>query len=183
MRKNFKPTGLLRVLLFVGIVVSVDHLVSCNQNEGPRMAEPPINVDTVKNHLIPIGEAVQLTANFRAAINDLDKKVPHFTDSMDFGHAQSFPADVFRELLKQSDSVSRAYGIRIYYGRDASGKVHQVMVPYDSLGNDIVNHIADIVVQPKPGVHVEALKVSDGQAAENGTRCPTVCGNDSSGLN
>jgi hypothetical protein len=183
MRKIFKPKGLLQAFLFAVIVASVIHLASCNQGEGVRGGEPPINADTVKNHLIPIGEAQQLTANFRAAVADLDKKVPHFTDSMDFGHAESFPADVFRELLKQSDSVSRAYGIRIYYGRDASGKIHQIMVPYDSLGNDIVNHIADIAIQPKPGVRVEALKVSDGQAAENGSRCPTVCGNDSSGLN
>ncbi|HTR29254.1 MAG TPA: hypothetical protein VMH27_08285 [Puia sp.] len=183
MRKIVEPKKLLQAFLFAAIVAAFIHLASCNQGEGVRAGEPPINTDTVKNHLIPIGEAVQLTANFRAAVADLDKKVPHFTDSMDFGHAESFPADVFRELLRQSDSVSRAHGIRIYYGRDASGKIHQIMVPYDSLGNDIVNHIADIIIQPKPGVHVEALKVSAGQAAENGSRCPPACGNDSSGLN
>lgn len=182
MRKIVEPKRLLQAFLFMVIVVSVIHLASCNQGEGAR-GEPPINIDTVKNHLIPIGEAQQLTANFRAAIADLDKKVPHFADSMDFGHAQSFPADVFRELLRQSDSTSRAFGIRIYYGRDASGKIHQIMVPYDSLGNDIINHIADITLQPKPGIHVEALKVSGGQAAENGLRCPPACGSDSGGLN
>jgi hypothetical protein len=183
MSKLFKPARLLKVLLFSLIVVSVCHLVSCNQGEGGREAEPPINADTVKNHLISIGEAVQLTANFRTELDVMNKKVPHFSDSMDFGHAEAFPADVFRELLKQSDSVGRAVGIRIYYGLDAAGKVRQIMVPYDSLGNDIVNHIADINNGPKPGVRTEALKVSDGQAAQNGTRCPTACGNDSSGLN
>ncbi len=183
MRKNINPNSLLRMLLFVVIAVSVAHLASCNQNEGGRVAEEPINIDTVKNHLIPIGEAVQLTANFRAAVAAMDKKVPHFSDSLDFGHAQSFPSDVFRELLKQRDATSRAFGIRIYYGLDAAGQVHQIMVPYDSLGNDIINHIADINVQPKPGIRVEALKASDGQAAENATRCPPACGNDSSGLN
>ncbi|HEV3412349.1 MAG TPA: hypothetical protein VG101_07715 [Puia sp.] len=182
MSKISRPKGPLQVFLLAAIAVSVCYLVSCNQGAGGEQAEPPINADTVKNHLIPIGEAVQLTANFRAATADMDKKVPHFSDSMDFGHAEAFPADVFRELLKQTDSVGRAVGIRIYYGRDASGKIRQIMVPYDSLGNDIVNHIADINIVPKPGVRTEALKVSDGQAAQNGSRCPTVCGNDSSGL-
>lgn len=182
MRKNVKPKRPLRALLLVILVVSVVHLVSCNQGDKDHGTEPPINVDTVKSHLIPIGEAVQLAANFRAAIDTMEKKHPHFKDSLDFGHAEAFPADVFRELLRQSDSTSRAFGIRIYYGRDASGKIHQIMVPYDSLGNDIINHIADIATQPKPGVRVEALKVSNGQAVQNGTRCPPQCGSDSSGL-
>jgi hypothetical protein len=178
-----RPKGLLNVFLLVAIGISVCYLISCNQNAGGEQPEPQINADTVKNHLIPIGEAVQLTANFRAEIAEMDKKVPHFTDSMNFGHAEAFPADVFRELLRQKDSVSRAVGIRVYYGRDASGKIRQILVPYDSLGNDIINHIADINIVPKPGIHTEALKVSDGQAAQNGSRCPPDCGNDSSGLN
>jgi hypothetical protein len=182
MSKLFKPARLLKVFLFVLIVVTVCHLVSCNPGEGGHEGEPPINADTVKNHLIPIGEAVQLAADFRAAIDTLDRKIPHFKDSMDFGHAEAFPADLLRELLKQTDSVGRAVGIRIYYGRDKAGKIRQILVPYDSLGNDIVNHIADLNNQPKQGVRTEALKVSDGQAGENGARCPTLCGNDSSGL-
>jgi hypothetical protein len=183
MSKISRPNGLLQVFLLAAIAVSVCYLVSCNQGADGGQPEPQINADTVKNHLIPIGEAVQLTANFRAELDTMNRKVPHFSDSMEFGHAEAFPADVFRELLKQTDSVGRAVGIRIYYGRDASGKIRQIMVPYDSLGNDIVNHIADINNVPKPGVRTEALKVSDGQAAQNGVRCPTVCGNDSSGLN
>ena len=183
MTKSIKPKSLLRVFLFVVFVVSVAHLVSCNQNEGRRVGEEPINIDTVKNHLIPIGEAVQLASNFRATVDTFEKKHPHFKDSLDFGHAESFPADVFRALLDQHDSTSRAFGIRIYYGRDASGRIRQILVPYDSLGNNIINHIADIPNQPKAGAHVESLQVNSGQAAENGLRCPPACGNDSSGLN
>jgi hypothetical protein len=184
MSKIFKPNGLFKAFLLVACAITVCYLGSCNQHEGGGgQAEPPINADTVKNHLIPIGEAVKLTANFRAEVEVMNKNVPHFSDSMDFGHAEAFPADVFRELLRQTDSVGRAVGIRIYYGRDASGKIRQIMVPYDSLGNDIVNHIADINNVPKSGVRTEALKVTDGQAFQNGTRCPPACGNDSSGLN
>jgi hypothetical protein len=178
-----RPKGPSQLFLLVAIGISVCYLISCNPNAGGGQPEPPINADTVKNHLIPIGEAVQLTANFRATIADMEKKDPHFSDSLNFGHAESFPADLFRELLRQKDSVGRAFGIRIYYGRDASGKIHQILVPYDSLGNDIINHIADINIVPKPGIRTEALKVSDGQAGQNGSRCPPDCGNDSSGLN
>jgi hypothetical protein len=184
MSKILKPTRLSRVFLFLLIAVSAGYFVSCNQGGGGREGEASINPDTVRNHVISIGEADQLTANFRAAIDTLDKKIPHFRDSVDFGHAESFPADVFRELLRQkSDSQGPAYGIRIYYGRDVNGKIHQILVPYDSLGNDIVNHMVDVNNQPKQGAHVEALQVSDGQAFQNGIRCPPVCGNDKSGLN
>jgi hypothetical protein len=184
MSKILKPTRLVQVSLFLLIVIPVGFLVSCNQGEGGRDGGTPVNPDTVKNHVISIGVADQMTANFRAALDTLDKKIPHFHDSMDFGHAEAFPADVFRALLGQrGDSGAVAVGIRIYYGRDASGKIRQILVPYDANGNDIVGHYVDLSNQPKQGAHVEALQVSDGQALQNGARCPTQCGNDSSGLN
>jgi hypothetical protein len=184
MSKILKPTRLVRVFLFILIVFSAGHLVSCNQGGGGREGGTPVNPDTVRNHVISIGEADQLTTNFRAALDTLDRKMPHFRDSMDFGHAESFPADVFRALLGQrGDSGAVAVGIRIYYGRDANGKIRQILVPYDSLGNDIVGHYVDVNNQSKQGAHVEALKVSDGQAFQNGIRCPPLCGNDNSGLN
>lgn len=184
MSKILKPTRLFQAFLFFLIAVSAGLLASCNQGGGGREGETPINVDTVRNHVISIAEADQMTANFRAALDTLDKKIPHFKDSMDFGHAEAFPADVFRELLRQkTDSGAVAVGIRVYYGRDVNGKIRQILVPYDSLGNDIVGHYVDLNNQPKQGAHVEALKVSDGQALQNGSRCPTACGNDSSGLN
>ncbi|HET6253485.1 MAG TPA: hypothetical protein VFE32_05405 [Puia sp.] len=184
MSKILKPTRHLPVVLLLATIASAGYLVACNQGGGGPRVEPDISADTVKNHVIPIEEADAMTANFRAALDTLDKKVPNFHDSMDFGHAEAFPADIFRELLRQkSDSGSPAVGIRIYYGRDPNGKIRQILVPYDSNGNDIVTHYADVSNPPKQGAHVEALKVSNGQALENGARCPTVCGNDSSGLN
>ena len=99
MSKILKPTRLVQVFLFLLIVTPVGYLVSCNQGGGGREGGTPVNPDTVKNHVISIGAADQMTANFRAALDTLDKKVPHFHDSMDFGHAEAFPADVFRALL------------------------------------------------------------------------------------
>jgi hypothetical protein len=183
MSKILKPARLFQAFLFLLIVASACFLTSCNPG-GKSGDEPPINTDTLKQHVIPIGEAIKLTANFRAALDMIALKYPQFKDSMDFGHAEAFPADVFRELLRQrNDSQGPAFGIRIYYGRDAAGKIRQILVPYDSNGNNIINHLVDINNQPTKGAHVEALKVSDGQAIQNGARCPTACGDDSSGLN
>jgi hypothetical protein len=181
MSKIFKPGRLVKTLLFLLIMVSVCHLPACHPAGG---GEETINSDTVKNHVIPIVLADEMTANFRAAIDSLDKNVPHFKDSMQFGHAEAFPKDVFLELLRQkSDSGGPAVGIRIYYGRDVEGKIRQILVPYDSNGNDIINHIVDANNKPVSGARVEALKVSDGQVMQNGVRCPTACGDSSSGLN
>jgi hypothetical protein len=175
MSQLLKPTRFVRIFLFLLISASILYLVSCNQNAGGAGAEPPINPDTVKNHVISISEARQLTASFRAMTDTLNRTVPHFKDSMDFGHAESFPTDVFRELLQKTDSSATVYGIRIYYGRDPNGKIRQILVPYDSLGKDIIRHYADFN-QPGPGAHVEALSTGDGQALQNGARCPPACG-------
>jgi hypothetical protein len=177
MSNILKPLWLAPAILLAGISVS---LSSCN-NGGEQTVGSSINNDTIKHHVISIGEAVELTTSFRAAIEDMDKKVPHFKDSMDFGHAEMFPTDVFRELIKQRDSLGTAVGIRIYYGRDANGKIRQILVPVDSAGNDIINHMVDFDDKQRQE-HVEALKVSNGQALQNGQRCPTACGDSLSGL-
>jgi hypothetical protein len=182
MSKILKPTRRFQTFFLLLITGSILYLVSCNQAGGGREGGGAINADTVRNHVITIGQADQMTASFRAALDSM-QKVPFFKDSMDFGHAEAFPTDVFREMLRQTDSSGPVYGIRIYYGRDPNGKIRQILVPYDSNGNDIVRHYVDFNNKPQQGVHVEALTVGDGQALQNGTRCPTVCGNDSSGLN
>jgi hypothetical protein len=179
MSELLKPPRLVRTFLLLLIVGSIFYLVSCNQNAGRTGAEPPINPDTVKNHVISIAEAEQMTANFRTIIDTLNRTVPHFKDSMDFGRAEAFPTDVFRELLRKTDSSGPVYGIRIYYGRDANGKIRQILVPYDSSGNDIIRHYADFTDKPRQGAHVEALITDGGQALQNGTRCPPACSQDS----
>jgi hypothetical protein len=183
MSKLIKPLRLVQLFLLLSVMTAVTCLFSCNQGGGEREGGQAINSDTVKNHVISIAQADEMTANFRAALDMMNKKDPQFKDSMDFGHAEKFPADVFRELLRQTDSTGPVAGIRIYYGRDPNGKIRQILVPYDSNGNDIVRHYVDLNGNTQPGAHVEALKVSSGQALQNGTRCPTDCGNDSSGLN
>lgn len=182
MSEILKPKRLLQTLLIMLVVVSVCHLSACN-NGGGGGDESRINPDTIKNHILPIAQAIAYTASFRAGIDSLDKKCPNFKDSMQFGHAESFPKDVFLELLRQkSDSGAIAAGIRIYYGRDPNGKIRQILVPIDSNGNDIINHYADVSNKPVSGAKVEALTVGGGQTLQDGTRCPTACGNGLGGL-
>jgi hypothetical protein len=180
-----KPGRLIKTLLLLFVIVSVSHLFACRPGGGGALGDgDSINPDTIKRHILPIAIADQYTASFRASIDSFNRSCPHFKDSMQFGHAESFPKDVFLELLRQkSDSGAPAVGIRIYYGRDAEGKIRQILVPYDSNGNDIVNHIMDVANKPESGVRIEALKVNDGQVLENGVRCPTACGDSLSGLN
>jgi hypothetical protein len=179
-----KPARLTSTLLILIVIVSVCHLFACRPaGEGGGLGDS-INPDTIKRHILPIGIADQYTASFRAGIDSFNKSCPHFKDSMQFGHAESFPKDVFLELLRQkSDSGAPAAGIRIYYGRDAEGKIRQILVPIDSYGNDIINHIIDANGKPSSGVHAETLTVTGGQTLENGVRCPTACGDSLSGLN
>ena len=184
MSEILKPGRLTSTLLILFVIVSACHLFACRPaGEGGGLGDSFIP-DTIKRHILPIAIADQYTASFRAGIDSFNKSCPHFKDSMQFGHAESFPKDVFLELLRQkSDSGVTAMGIRIYYGRDAEGKIRQILVPYDSNGNDIINHIMDVAGKPASGVRVEALKVNDGQVLENGVRCPTACGDSLSGLN
>jgi hypothetical protein len=180
MNEILKPTRLAQLLLVLLLTASVCHFSACRP---PAPDGEEINADSVKNHILPIEKAIQYTASFRASIDTFNKTAPHFADSMHFGHAEAFNKDVIRELLRQSDSLGKAAGIRIYYGRDNAGSIRMILVPYDSAGNDIITHIINVSGKPANGAHVEALTVSGGQTLEDGIRCPTACDDGASGLN
>lgn len=174
------------MLIFaITIIVLICGLAGCGPNEHGEGGKIPFNEDSVQNHVISIGLARQYTRDFRTAIDSFNRICGNFKDSMKFGHAESFPADVFAALLDESNpKQGRAKGIRIYFGRGSDGEIRLVMVPYDSLGNDIIGHIVDLKGTPAPGkARVEALTTDSGQAAESGQRCPTVCDDGGSGLN
>lgn len=177
------PTFLLFLLLGLAIV----QISGCGPAGGKDSGLPPADDAVVKKHCIPIGLAIQYTSSFRASIDSFNKHCPNFRDSMQFGHAEAFPMDVFVKLLTQhNEKQGKAVGIRIYFGRGPGGEIKLVLVPYDSKGNDMIDHLVDINGNPAPGttpIKTEALKVTDGQAVEEGQRCPTVCDDGGSGLN
>ena len=184
MNKFFRSAFWILPSLFLVILVFISTLSGCNQNTG---GPSPINLDSVKPHVIPIGLAIQYTANYRAYTDSLNRHCPGYKDSMQFGHAEAFNADAIRLLLAQvSKKGDSAVGIRIYYGRDNYGIIKMILVPYDKHNNDIINVLVDLN-KKMPGVspaHTEALTVDpSGQTVEEGQHCPTICDDGGSGLN
>jgi hypothetical protein len=161
-------------------------LSGCGNSNDKVVVLPAPNDTTVEHHVIPIDVARGLTADFRASIENFNKSCPNFLDSMHFGHAESFPTDIFVKLLLQHNKNGLARGIRIYFGRGPGGEIKLVLVPYDKNGNDMIDRLVDMNGNPAPGttpIKTEALKTTDGQAIEQGQRCPTICDDGSSGLN
>jgi hypothetical protein len=175
-----------RFSLFTVVCLLFAGLSGCGPNEQNVDGKIPYNEDSVQNHIITIGLAREYTRNFRMAVDSFNRICGNFKDSMKFGHAESFPRDLFAALLDETNpKQGSAKGIRIYYGRGPDGDIRLVLVPYDSLGNDMIGHIVDLKARPgAPGnAHVEALSTDSGQAGEDGQRCPTLCDDGGSGLN
>ncbi|HVS98087.1 MAG TPA: hypothetical protein VHE54_16440 [Puia sp.] len=171
------------LFVLMAACLAVPALSGCGPNEHGEGGKISYNEDSVRTHIIPIGLARQYTRNFRLAIDSFDRICGNFKDSMKFGHAESFPRDLFAALLDETNpKQGSAKGIRIYFGRGSDGEIRLVLVPYDSLGNDMIGHIVDL--KGKPGaIHTEALITNSGQAGEDGQRCPTLCDDGASGLN
>ena len=71
-------------------------LAGCGNNGHEGDGGPVFNEDTVKNHIISIDQARLLTRTFRASIEGFNHDCAGFKDSLKFGHAEEFPADVFK---------------------------------------------------------------------------------------
>ena len=176
------PTAKLSFAII--LLLLIGGLAGCGPGEGQEKGKA-YNEDSVRNHIIPIGQAREYTRNFRLAIDSFNRICTSFKDSMKFGHAEEFPSDVFLALLAEhNEKQGNAKGIRIYYGRGTDGQIKLILVPVDSLGNDMIGHIVDLGGKPAPGkVHTESLTLDDGQTVEQGQRCPTLCDGGASGLN
>ena len=188
MNKNPRPEGLAVRFLFTALVLlSIAGLSGCNPNGGGDQRPTPIfNADTVRTHIISVTEARELTHNFRRGIDSFNHSCAGFKDSLKFGHAEEFPADVFLALLAEhNDKQGTAKGVRIYYGRGTDGQIKLVLVPVDSLGNDMIGTILNLNGQPPAGARDREVQQSTGggQTIEQGQRCPTLCDDGSSGLN
>jgi hypothetical protein len=154
---------------------------------GPNGAGAPVpyNEDTVRNHVIPVDSAIELAHSFQRAVDSFNVVCANFKDSLRFSRAEEFPADVFAALLaEKNEKQGSAKGIRIYFGRGRDGMIKLVMVPVDSLGNDMIGHIVDVKgAAATSNKQAEVLKVSNGQAVEQGQHCPPFCDDSGSGFN
>lgn len=172
----------LRLIPAVLIIAAGCLLLSGVSGCGPHHGEggggtPTINQDTLRNHVIPIELAREYMKSFLGVLDSNYHVNPKSNDSLRLYKAEEFPADVFYDLLAQSNAKQgQAKGIRIYLGRDPSGQLRMILLPVDSLGNDIINHLVDQNGKPVPGARVEKLTTDGGQGFEVGTVCPTACG-------
>ncbi|HTI92638.1 MAG TPA: hypothetical protein VL727_18710 [Puia sp.] len=188
MNKTLSPNRLVPLFSLLLIAITSIGLSGCGP-EGDKnvVVLPAPNDTTIEHHAISIDLARQLAASFRASIDSFNKSCPNFKDSMQFGHAESFPTDVFVKLLREhNEKQGSAKGIRIYFGRGPGGEIKLILVPYDKNGNDMIDHLVDINGNPAPGttpIKTEELKSGVGQVVEQGQRCPTVCDDGGSGLN
>ena len=175
MNKFLRP-GTLTLPAFLLIASFTFTLFSCGG--GPDHGKPPYNVDSVKNHVIPLSMAIELTKDFRRSIDTFNQKCPGFKDSMQFGYSEAFNSDSYNLLLDQKDSTGKpAAGIRIYYGVGKNGQIKLILVPYDVNGNDILHHLVSIDNSKTPagGAKTESLIVDGPQALEEGQHCPPTC--------
>jgi hypothetical protein len=175
---SLKSKSLIFILLAVLVTAITLGLSGCQPTPAPAN---PFNLDSVKPHVIPIGQAREWTARFRAMNDSLRKKCSTYKDSLWLPRAEAFNSDLIGLLLSQKDdSGAQAAGIRVYYGLDEKGVCRMVLVPYDKNNNDIINHLVVADDKPVPGVsspHVESSSQQGGQAGETGQQCPTVCSN------
>jgi hypothetical protein len=175
MNKFLRPVSWALPGLLGLLTISTFTLSGC----GPGPFDPPVNVDSVTDHVIPIKEAIDFTTRFRNTVDTLNAHCTGFKDSFQIGHAEAFNRDSYYLLLKQKDSSGHyAAGIRIYYGIDPKGVMKLIMVPYSRDGYDIIKNLISVDEKPVPGVSpakVESLSTGGAQALEMGQLCPTVC--------
>jgi hypothetical protein len=194
MNKNPRPEGLaVRFLFTAFVLLFIAGLSGCNPNDGgDKKPIPVFNADTVRTHIISVTEARELTRSFRRGIDSFNHYCTGFKDSLKFDHAEELPADVFTALLAEhNDKQGSAKGIRMYYGRGPNGEIKLLLVPVDSLNNDMIGTIVDL--KPKDSTKDSAKNPreraaapsssDDGQVVDRTQRCPTVCDDGSSGLN
>jgi len=177
------------VLIVAVVCLFLSGIAGCGNNNddhhpGGGRDSIVINEDSVRNHIIPISEAIAYTKAFQAAITESGRIRPDLKIPPTFAHAEEFPSDLFYALLEENNpKQGKARGIRIYLGSDSSGNVKMVLVPVDSLGNDMIGKIIDLKGKPMPKAHALSLQADGGQAGEAGQYCPTVCDGGGSGLN
>lgn len=143
----------------------------------------PVNEDSVRSHILPIGDAISYTKKFRVVRDSAYRQAPVFKNGLDLGQAEAFNRDAIAVLLNQQDASGvKAAGVRIYYGVDLRGQVRMILVPYDIHGNDIINELIGNKVVHIPGIPSASAFTGNGQTIEQGQRCPVICDSGASGL-
>lgn len=146
---------------------------SCNndrQKPNPDRRIIPLDEARARRSVIGIDTAIQYQQRFvqtRGALRD----TAFLSRNFNIPNAESFSRDAIILLLNQQG----ADGIRVYYGKDNTGKVRLVLLPIDSAGRNIKNKlISTQTALQVPGVSSAQAQqfAEDGEAIEKGQTCP-----------
>ena len=153
-------------LLFLALLVFVIALVGCGDGGIP------VDEQRARQHIIKVVDAKTYTASLEQGIAMLTRRLGDNTlrDSFSIPKAETFNRDAIALLLNQEG----ADGIRIYFGRNAKNEVCLVLVPVDKNGQNIIRNLVGSRTAFIPGVS-KAYADGEGEAVENGQRCPVVC--------
>ena len=154
-------------LLFIAVLVFVVVLAGCGDGGIP------VNEERARQHIIKVTDAKTYTANLRQGIAMLNRRLGDTTtlrDSFSIPLAETFNRDAIALLLNQEG----ADAIRIYFGKNAKNEVCVILVPVDKNGRNIIRNLVGSKTAFIPGVS-SAYAQDEGEAIENGQRCPVVC--------
>lgn len=140
----------------------------------------PVDNEQARQHVIPVKDARAYTRSFQQGRQELARRLgdsAFLRDTFNLPDAETFNRHAIALLLNQEG----AEGVRIYMGRDAKGQVRLVLLPVDKNGNNIIGRLLGSSTAAIPGVKSANAQdggvngTGDGEAIENGQRCPTMC--------
>lgn len=149
-------------------LIAVAGLALAGCNSG---GEIPLDREQAKRHIITEKQARELVGRFKETRRRLGDSA--VLKSFNLPDAELFNRHAIALLLNQEG----AEGIRVYIGHDAQGQVRLVLLPVDKNGKNIVRRLLGGKTAYIPGVKSANAQYDDGdgEAIENGQRCPTVC--------
>ena len=143
-------------LLFIVLIAFVLAIAGCTGDGGGI----PVDEQRVRSHVIKIDDAKRYKSNLSQG----------FRDSFNIPKSELFTRDSIAVLLNQEGATD----IRIYFGRNDKGQFVAILVPVDKNGKDIKRNLLGTRTGFIPGVS-SAYAWDEGEAIENGQRCPVVC--------
>jgi hypothetical protein len=109
------------------------------------------------NHSISLSEAVEMTARYRTNRETVLQTT--YRNMAVLPICETFDKAAFDSLL----ATTGCSFVRIYYGMDASFKMHAIIVAADSAGNDLLPSASQTTV------------MNDYQILDRANRCPELC--------
>ena len=160
-------TSVLRLTLL--ILITGLTLAGCGDSGG----KIPIDVDQARGNVISLKQAKAYTDSFISGRQQLSLRMGdslYMSKNFNLPDGEMFNRHAIALLLSQPG----AEGIRIYMGRGGDGQIRMVLVPVDKGGKNIIGRLIANYNAHVPGVK-SAYADDDGEAIENGQRCPTMC--------